>query len=81
MDRVNDKPAKKMALEIANKYVTKSIFFMDDDELKEQRIQARENAIKCVQIILNTVYGDIGSSPEKTYWLAVRDELIDLLKD
>jgi hypothetical protein len=79
MDQVNNKTSKQMVLDIANKFVTKSIFDMDDDELKLERIQAKENAIKCVYIILNNI--PRSSSPERNYWLSVRNELLKLLKN
>ena len=36
---------KKVATELANKFVTKSVFDMTDDELKQERITAKRNAL------------------------------------
>jgi len=43
----------KKANELANKFITKSVFDMTDEELKEQREQGKAFAIICVDEILN----------------------------
>ena len=45
--------ASKKANELANKFITKSVFDMTDEELKEQREQGKAFAIICVDEILN----------------------------
>ena len=45
--------AKKKAIELANKFISKSVFDMTDEELKEQREQGKSFAIICVDEILN----------------------------
>ncbi len=44
--------AKKKAIELANKFISKSVFDMTDEELKEQRKQAKTFAIICVKEIV-----------------------------
>ena len=44
--------AKKKAIELANKFVSKSVFDMTDEELKEQRKQGKAFAIICVKEIV-----------------------------
>ena len=34
---------KEKALELANKFVTESVFDMDNDELKEERLKAKKS--------------------------------------
>jgi hypothetical protein len=46
---------KKKANELANKFITKSVFDMTDDELKEQRAQGKSFAIICVGEIINEI--------------------------
>jgi hypothetical protein len=43
---------KKKAIELANKFISKSIFDMTDEELKEQRKQGKVFAIICVKEIV-----------------------------
>jgi hypothetical protein len=45
--------AKEKANELANKFISKSVFDMTDKELKEQREQGKAFAIICVDEILN----------------------------
>ena len=39
---------KEKAIELVNKFVRKSIFDINDDELKMERQQAKESALICV---------------------------------
>jgi len=69
---------KNKALEIANKFITKSVFYMNDSELKTERENAKINAIKCVDIIVDTLKlivekGDIKKHIE--YWDDVKSEI------
>lgn len=70
---------KKVATELANKFVTKSVFDMTDDELKQERITAKRNALICVDEILQYInrINEIhqGSILNDADWLKVRDEL------
>ena len=71
--------ASKKANELANKFITKSIFGMTDEELKEQREQGKAFAIICVDEILGTIKKDsdftITCERSKTYWNNVRTEI------
>ena len=73
--------ASKKANELANKFITKSVFDMTDEELKKQREQGKAFAIICVDEILNdnpNIYDsdrlnhkywkEVKSNPEK--WFA-----------
>ena len=70
---------KKIATELANKFVTKSIFDMSDNELKQERINAKRNALICVDEILQYIdrinkkfqYSILNDAD----WLKVKDEL------
>ena len=70
---------KKIATELANKFVTKSIFDMSDNELKQERINAKRNALICVDEILQYIdrinkkfqYNTLNDAD----WLKVKDEL------
>lgn len=70
---------KKVATELANKFVTKSVFDMTDDELKQERLNAKRNALICVDEILqyidriNEKHQD--SILNDVDWLKVKDEL------
>tara|TARA_R110002074_G_scaffold11570_1_gene43280 strand:- start:336 stop:557 length:222 start_codon:yes stop_codon:yes gene_type:complete len=45
--------ASKKANELANKFITKSVFDMTDEELKHHREQGKAFAVICVDEILN----------------------------
>ena len=47
--------AKQKAEELANKFVTKSVFDMDDDELYLQRSNAKKHAITCIDEIIGAL--------------------------
>ena len=71
--------ASKKANELANKFITKSVFDMTDDELKEQREQGKAFAIICVHEILNSIKRDsdftITYERAKGYWVEVEREI------
>ena len=46
---------KQTANRIAQKFVTKSIFDMDSDELKQERLSAKKHATTCVIEIINAI--------------------------
>ena len=70
---------KKIATELANKFVTKCIFDMSDDELKQERLTAKRNALICVDEILQYIdrinEKHQGSILNDVDWLKVKDEL------
>jgi len=72
--------AKYKANELANRFVTKSVFDMTNEELKEQRILAKRNAIICVNEIIDAIDWHEFETPNKeiNYWLDVRKELYKL---
>ena len=47
--------AKQKANEIANKFVTRSVFDMSNDQLKAERIIAKRNALICVDEIIDAL--------------------------
>ena len=68
--------AKEKANELANKFITKSVFDMTDEELKEQREQGKAFAIICVDEILNdnpNVYDS--DRLNHKYWKEVKREI------
>lgn len=70
---------KKKAMELANKFVTKSVFDMTDEELKQGRLNAKKNALICVDEILQYISRinetHQGSILNDADWLKVKDEL------
>jgi hypothetical protein len=70
---------KKKATELANKFVTKSVFDMTDEELKQERLNAKKNALICVDEILQYISRinetHKGSILNDADWLKVKDEL------
>jgi hypothetical protein len=75
------KPIKK-ANELANKFITKSVFDMTDEELKEQRKQGKSFAIICVDEIINAFnFPKYNGDPEteingdEIYWIDVKHEI------
>lgn len=46
---------EEKANQIANKFITKSIFDMDDNELAQQRSDAKKHAITCVDFIIEAL--------------------------
>ena len=47
--------AKQKANEIANKFVTRSVFDMSNEQLKEERVIAKRNALICVDEIIDAL--------------------------
>jgi hypothetical protein len=47
--------AKKKANEIANRFVTRSVFDMSNEQLKEERVIAKRNALICVDEIIDAL--------------------------
>jgi hypothetical protein len=64
--------ASKKANELANKFITKSVFDMTDEELKEQREQGKAFAIICVDEILNVYDSD---RLNHKYWKEVKRQI------
>ena len=73
---------RKVATELANKFVTKSVFEMTDEELKQERLIAKRNALICVDEILQYIdrinEKHQGSILNDADWLKVKDELNSL---
>mgnify|MGYP003680604991 FL=1 len=68
--------ASKKANELANKFITKSVFDMTDEELKEQREQGKSFAIICVDEILNDNPNIYDSDRlNHKYWESVKHEI------
>ena len=53
MKNINRKNSTKKANELANKFITKSIFDMSNVDLEDERKQAKKFATICVDEILN----------------------------
>ena len=74
--------SKELATELTNKFVTKSVFDMTDDELKEERLKAKKNALICVDEILqyiNRINEEYqGSILNDDDWLKVKHEINSL---
>jgi hypothetical protein len=70
---------KKKATELANKFITKSVFDMTDEELKQERLNAKKNALICIDEILQYISRinetHQGSILNDADWLKVKDEL------
>lgn len=47
--------AKQKANEIANRFVTRSVFDMSNEQLKEERVIAKRNALICVDEIIDAL--------------------------
>jgi len=68
--------AKEKANELANKFISKSVFDMTDEELKEQREQGKAFAIICVDEILNDNSNIYDSDKlNHKYWKEVKREI------
>jgi hypothetical protein len=69
----------KKATELVNRFVTKSIFDMTDEELKQERLNAKNNALICVDEILQYINRinetHQGSILNDADWLKVKDEI------
>ena len=67
---------KDKAIELANKFIRKSVFDMTDEELKEQREQGKAFAIICVDEILNDNPNIYDSDRlNHKYWKRVKQEI------
>jgi len=70
----NRMTAKEKALELANKFVSKSVFDMTDEELKNERIRAKQCALIAVNEILESIdYWEI-----EEFYSAVKQEIENL---
>jgi hypothetical protein len=69
---------KEKANELANKFVSKSVFDMTDEELKIERIRAKQCALIAVDEIIEflTQASEYLAFPEQIkYWQEVRKEI------
>ena len=69
---------KEKALELANKFMTKSVFDMDYDELKEERLKAKKSAIICADECIklaNLMDGGFSFEKEIEFWKQVKVEV------
>ena len=73
---------KEKAIELANKFITKSIFEMTDDELKNEKLRAKNLTLICIDEILGAEMCDDtnGCNDDpldfyRKYWLNVKTEL------
>ena len=69
---------KEKANELANKFVSKSVFDMTDEELKIERIRAKQCALIAVDEIIEflTQASEYLAFPEQIkYWQQVRKEI------
>lgn len=70
--------AKEKANELANKFVFKSVFDMDNKELAEARKQGKQCALICVDEILKTLAELL---PYGVDYLQKRDELLEVKQE
>lgn len=69
---------KEKATELANKFVTKSVFDMDNDELKEERLKAKNSALICADECIklaNLMDGGFSFEKEIEFWKQVKVEV------
>jgi hypothetical protein len=69
---------KQKATELANKFVRKSIFDMDDNELKNERQRAKQSALICADECIklaNLMDGGFSFEKEIEFWEQVKVEL------
>lgn len=70
--------AKKKAEELANKFVTISVFDMDNNQLKYERIKAKQCAIIAVDEILDIDCKDMSEENFDNhieFWQQVKEEI------
>lgn len=69
--------AKEKANELANAFVSKSVFDMTDEELIQERIIAKRSALICINEIIDAIDWHEFETPNKeiNFWLDVRKEL------
>lgn len=75
-------PPKEKAIQLANKFITKSVFEMSNEELKEERLKAKKLTLICIEEILgDELCGDSEGCRDdymaayREYWTNVRSEL------
>jgi hypothetical protein len=73
---------KEKATELANKFITKSVFDMTDDELEKERLTAKRNALICVDEILQYI-NRINETQQRSLlndanWVKVKQEIKNL---
>ena len=71
---------KEKANELANKFISKSVFDMTDEELKAERELGKKYALICVEEVI-TMYDLEGYEEEDSkmeYWESVKDEINNL---
>jgi len=69
---------KEKATELANKFVRKSVFDMDDNKLKEERLQAKKSALICADECIklaNLMDGGFSFEKEIEFWKQVKVEI------
>jgi hypothetical protein len=66
---------KEKAIELTNKFVFKSVFDMNQSELKEARIKAKKCALIAVDEILEMIKRTIPNSPAQYQWQQVKNEI------
>jgi hypothetical protein len=69
---------KEKATELANKFVRKSVFDMDDNQLKEERLQAKKSAVICADECIklaNLMDGGFSFEKEIGFWEQVKIEV------
>jgi hypothetical protein len=69
---------KEKATELANKFVRKSVFDMNDSELKEERLQAKKSALICADECIklaNLMDGGFSFEKEIEFWKQVKVEI------
>jgi hypothetical protein len=80
---------KQKAREIASKFVTRSVFDMSNEQLKEERTTAKRNALICVNEIIEALKITTGHcelnkldqqevSSDLAYWEKVETELKEM---
>ena len=77
--------AKEKAKEIACRFVTKSVFDMNNEELKQERIIVKKHAIACVDEIIKEYENNICYcgydndyemwNTQKEEWVMVKNEI------
>lgn len=71
---------KEKASELANRFVTKSVFDMNNEELGKERISAKKHATTCVDEIIKETEiiskkFDLDFRGAVDYWEIVKDEI------
>jgi hypothetical protein len=73
---------KEKAEELANKFVRKSVFDMNNIDLKEERLQAKKSAFIAVDEIIRVLAEDLGDyrsyynyHTADEYWQEVKQEI------